>query len=127
MAEQPLDAVGHPHQLRLAVAGWQRDEDRLGEATAEDLDLVTIDERADARDGRWLFGLHPVEQRPRVVEPGAEAGSFLERADERLVGVLPEVAEDPAEVAHRLVVVEDEAERDSGSHGPSIAGIGWRS
>jgi hypothetical protein len=36
----------------------------------------------------------------------------LEGADHRLVGPLEDLLDDPAEVADRLVVVEDEGERD---------------
>ena len=37
----------------------------------------------------------------------------LERLDHRLVGLLEDLGEDPAEVADRLVVVDRERERDA--------------
>ena len=50
----------------------------------------------------------------------------LEGADHRLVGLVEDLLEDPAEVAHRLVVVDDERERDPRRHGVQRAGFGAR-
>ncbi len=48
----------------------------------------------------------------------------LERLDHRLVGVVVDLGEDPAEVADRLVVVDRERERDARRHRGALAGFG---
>jgi hypothetical protein len=40
----------------------------------------------------------------------------LQGGDQRFVGQLMVARDDPAEVAHRLVVVEDEGKGDAGGH-----------
>ena len=43
----------------------------------------------------------------------------LERVDHRLVGLLVDLGDDPAEVADRLMVVEGQGQRDAPNHAAS--------
>ena len=80
------------------------------------------------------LGDEPLEQGAGVVEREPHAGMALERVDHRLVGLLEDLREDPAEVADRLVVVERERQRDPRRHGvsrprsrPALATATWTS
>ena len=71
------------------------------------------------------FGTQPFEQRPRVVQRQANVRMAFERRDHRLVGLLEDLREHPAEVADRLVVVDGERERDPWGHARArSAGLG---
>ena len=100
-----------------AIALRQRREDRLVQPAAQDLDLPALHQGAQVRatNAGWL-GAQPLQQRPGVVQPDADLGMPLERLDHRLVGLLEDLLEDPAEVADRLVVVERQRERDPRRH-----------
>ena len=91
----------------------QRNEDRLEESATQHLDLAAIDERPQSRSmDSGSLGRHPLEQRPGVVQREAHRGMAFQGADHRLVRLVVDVFDHPAEVAHRLVVVNDESERD---------------
>ncbi len=113
LPESRLQFVSHPHQLAVAVAVGERDQDRLVVAAADDLDLATIDEPADLVDRLGLVGGHPLQQRPGVVKAKANPRMPLQGVEHRRVGVLVDVLDHPAEVADRLVVVDDERERNT--------------
>ena len=115
-AEPSLQVGAHALELAEPVAVGQRRQDRLEVAAADDLDLAAGDERPQPLEERRLVGVEPLEQRPGVVQRHAHARMALERPDHRLVGALVDLVDDPAEVAHRLVVVEDQRERDARRH-----------
>ena len=117
-AEERLDLVGHAHQLTDAIGLAQRGQHRLVVAAAEHLHLAAVHEPAELLEGLRLVGLEPVEEGTGVVEAEAHPGMPLQGSQQGLVGGPVVVLEDEAEVAHRLVVVEDERERDASvSHG----------
>ena len=109
--------VAHPAQLGDAVGLGQRGQDRLGPAAAQDLDLTALGQGGQALDRLRLLDDHPLEERARVVEADANAGMPLEGGQHRLVGRPERLLDDPPEVAHGLMVVEDEGERDARRHG----------
>ena len=76
-----------------------------------------------APDRIGMLVLHPLEQGTAVMQPDAHRGMRLQRGDEGRVGVRPDVLDDPAEIADRLMVVEDQAERDPRRHGVHLAGL----
>ena len=103
-------------QLADPVALRQRGEHRLVVAAADDLDLAAIDEDAQALDECGSLARSHCEERPGVVERrDADARVPLERLEHRQVRRVVDLGEHPAEVADRLVVVEDEGEGDAGA------------
>ena len=112
-ADERLDLVGHARELSHAVDLAQGGQHRLVVAAAEDLHLLALDERAQPLERLRPVGLEPLEQRAGVVQAEAHAGVALQGGQQRLVGGPVVVLEDEAEVAHRLMVVEDERERDA--------------
>ena len=116
--ERRLELASHPAQLADAIAFGERRKDRLVVAPAEDLHLSAIDEPPKLGDEARSLGAQPVEQRTRVVERQADVRMALERVDHRLIGLLEDLRDDPAEVADRLVVVDGQCKRDAGCHRP---------
>jgi len=117
LAEGRRELAGHPSQLADPVALGQRREHRLAPAAAQDLHLATLVERAEPFHGLRALAAQPFEEGPRVVQPEAHLGMPLERLDHGQVRRVVVGRDDIAEVAHRLVVVEHERERDSRGHG----------
>ena len=60
-----------------------------------------------------MLGGEPVEERTAVVEPEPDPRMALEGLEHRLVGGPVDLLDHPAEVADRLVVVEDEGESEA--------------
>ena len=122
-AEERLQLVGHARQLADTIGLRQRGQHRLVVAAAQDLHLAALDEGAEAFQGVRPIGLEPVEEGPRVVEAKAHSRVPLQGGQHGLVGGPEVVLEDEAEVAHRLVVVEDQRERDAsvGHGGPMLS------
>ncbi len=115
-AEARSELVAHAPELRDAVGDGQRDKDGFGPAAAEDLDLAAVGEGRQAFDRPRLLGHQPLEEGTAVVQADPDARMPLERGEHRLVGGPEGVLDDPAEVAHRLVVVDHEGERDTRDH-----------
>ncbi len=111
-AEAALDVGAHPRQLAVPVTLGECREDRLEHAAAQDLDLVALDQRAQPIERLGLVGRHPFQQRTRVVQREADRRVLFEGTDHRLVRLLEYFRDHPPEVAHRLVVVDDQGERD---------------
>ena len=112
-AEHALELVRHPDELADPVALRQRGEDRLVPAAADDLDLAAIDEGRQALEKLRPLGPHPGQQRAGVVEGEMDRRVALDRFEHRLVGTFEVLGDDPAEVAHGLMVVERQGERDA--------------
>ncbi len=123
LPEELLQLVAHTDELAVAIAIGEGHEDRLVEATTDDLNLASVNELAYLFDRLGSVGRHPPQQRPGVVETDANAGMALQGVEHGGVGVLVDVFDHPTEVAHRLVVVEDEGERDGGSHVIQYSGL----
>ena len=100
-----------------AVALGERGEDRLVQAAAQQLDLAARHERPQPGEELRALGGKPLEQGTGVVEREADARVALQRLEHRQVGAVVDLGEHPAEVAHRLVVVDREGQRDAGGHG----------
>ena len=99
------------------VALGQRREDRLVVAAAQELHLAARDEAAQPVEQVGALGARATRSSgPGVVERDPDAGMALQRLDHRLVGLVVDLVEHPAEVADRLVVVDRQGERDRGGH-----------
>jgi hypothetical protein len=109
------DDVRHPVQLGNSISLGQGRQDRLEEPAAQDLHLAATDELPEPADERRALRLEPLEQRPGVMQAEMDARVALDGGDHRLVRPLEDVREDPAEVADRLMVVEDHRQRDPAS------------
>ena len=119
-AGDALHRVGHLLELADPVALGERREHRLVVAAAEQLHLAAVDEAAESLQEVRPLGAHPVEERPGVVEGEPHPGMALQRLDQRQVGVLEDIRDDPSEVADGLVVVNREGEGDARGHGSSV-------
>ncbi len=122
----PLELIGHPLELANPVPFGQRGEDRLVVTAAEQLDPARADQRPDPLDELRLVPAQPVEERPRVVQGEADRRVPFDRLEHRPIGLLVDLADHPAEVADRLVVVDREGEGDPGRHAAQAAPDGAR-
>ena len=120
-AGDPLDLVRHLVQLPDAVALRERGQDGLVVAAPEELHLAARDDPGEALDELRALVAEPVEQRAGVVERQADARVAVQRVEHGPVCRVVDVAEDPSEVAHRLVVVQRECQRDPRRHESSCA------
>jgi hypothetical protein len=112
-AELMLQLVGHPDELGDPITLGQGGEDRLVPAAADDLHLLPRHERGEPIEERRPLRPEPGEQRAGVVEGEADAGVPLQRLEHRQIGLLVRLRDHPAEVAHRLVVVEGEGKANA--------------
>ena len=116
----PRDALQrgrHARQLVDAVLLRERRQDRLVEAAAKELHLVTGHERAEPGEELGPLRGEPLQERAGVVERQPDTRVALERLEHRAVRALVDLREHPAEVANRLVIVDREGQRDPGSQG----------
>src|SRR5664280_2438249 len=120
-AGDPLDLVGHLAQLANPVALRERGQDGLVVAAPEELHLAAPDDLGQALDELRSFVAEPVQERARVVEGEADARVAVQRVEHGPVRRVVDVAEDPSEIAHRLVVVQRECQRDPRRHESSCA------
>jgi hypothetical protein len=117
---------GTPAARPDPVALGQGREDRLVPAAADDLDLAAPDEPAEALDELRTFGGDPVEEGTGVVEGKLDAGVPFEGLEHRQVGLVEGLGNHPAEVAHGLVVVDRQCQRDATGHGGHSLAAGQR-
>src|SRR5207302_5418493 len=110
-AETAVQPVREERDLAYRVTVRDYREDRLVEPAAEDLDLVGHDELREPVQERRLLFLKPLQQRTRVVQRQPDVRVPLQEIEERPVAALVGLAEDMAEVPHRLLVVNAKQQR----------------
>ena len=89
---------------------------RFVQPATEELHLAPRDQRREALQELGALRRQPLEQRARVVEREPDARVALQRLEHGEVGAVVDLGEDPAEVAHRLVVVDRQGQGDAGGH-----------
>ena len=116
LTEQRGELRRHPSQLSHPVTFGEGGEHRLAPAATHDLHLAVGVQRGEPLDRLRSLAPEPLQERTGVVETDADAGMPLQGLDHGQVRGIVVGRDDVPEVAHRLVVMEDEREGDAACH-----------
>ena len=109
-AELLDEELGQPLDLAALVTIRQDGQDRLVEAAGEELHAPAAHDLAEQVEGGPGVLAQPLQQAARAVHGQPHLGPGLQAREERVIGQLGRLAENPVEVPDRLVVVDAEAE-----------------
>jgi hypothetical protein len=112
-----LEIVGKPDELHALVRGWDGNKNRLVKAAPHHLHLAIFHKSSQALEigGAVLF--NPGQQRPGVMEAHVNGRVLLKRLDKRQVAALERLLKNMAEVAARLMGVNEKDQMELWRHG----------
>ena len=115
-AKVMFEIGGEASDLFALIVGRNADENGFVEAAANHFNLSTLDQGAELGEIFRAIFFEPLQQRAGIVQRGVNLRMLFEELDERLIGFVVAGFQDAAEIAARLVRVNQQGQME----------LGWR-
>lgn len=108
------------------VLGRNRDEDRLVEAAANQLDLSGADQRFETGEILGTIFRDPREQRAGIMQAHVDRRMFFEHLDERQIGIFEGLLQHVAKIAAGLMGMDEQDEMEALRQGDDLSQTSYR-